>query len=272
MIRQTLSRTVRSISKPIVKTRWGQSFLEKIVVSAQYLQGIGGGDDVFSSGEVAVLTKVKENADPNRTLCVFDVGANKGQYLTLAYTNLHGREFTIHSFEPCQKTYEQLCVNARQYRNVTLNNYGLGRESGELELFYDVIGSGLASLTKRKLDHIGLYMELSEKVKITTIDDYCNTHQINRIDLLKIDAEGHELDVLHGAEDMFSKSAIDMVTFEFGGCNIDTRTYFQDFFYYFHNHKMTIARITPTGYLCELNSYKEIFEQFRTTNFICYRS
>ena len=79
------------------------------------------------------------------------------------------------------------------------------------------------------------------------------------------------LTFLQGGEKMFSQSAIDLVTFEFGGCNIDTRTYFQDFFYFFQDRKMRIARITPAGYLYELESYKEVFEQFRTTNFICYR-
>src|SRR5260370_30375013 len=111
-------------------------------------------------------------------------------------------------------------------------------------------------------------MELSEKVKISTNEDYCSAHQINRIDLLKIDVEGHELDVLNGGKNMFSKSAIDMVTFEFGGTHIDTRTFFKDFFYFFQDHQMRIARITPTGYLCELKSYKEVFEQFGTTNFM----
>jgi FkbM family methyltransferase len=271
MIKQTLAKTAWTISKPISKTRWGQSILEKIVVSAQYLQGIGCGSDVFSSGEAANFTRLKESADPKRTLCVFDVGANKGQFLSLACTCLRGREFTIHSFEPSRKTYEQLCENARKYRNAVLNNCGLGREPGELELFYDAVGSELASLTKRKLDHLGLHMELSEKVKISTIDDYCDAHQINRIDLLKIDVEGHELDVLNGGKKMFSKSAIDMVTFEFGGTDIDTRTFFRDFFYFFQDYQMRIARITPTGYLCELESYKEVLEQFGTTNFMCYR-
>lgn len=147
----------------------------------------------------------------------------------------------------------------------------LSREPAELELFYDAVGSELASLTKRKLDHFGLHMDLSEKVKISTIDAYCSDHQIDHIDLLKVDVEGHELDVLDGGKRMFSRSAIDMVTFEFGGCNIDTRTFFQDFFYFFHDHQMRIARITPAGYLCELQSYQEVFEQFRTTNFMCYR-
>jgi FkbM family methyltransferase len=270
-IKQTLMSLFGAISTPIARTCWGQSTLERIVVRAQYLQGIGAGGDVFSSGEAAVFRRLKEIAELKRTLCVFDVGANKGQFLTLAHACLSDRQFTIHAFEPSRKTYEQLSDNTRKYKDVMLNNYGLGREPGELDLFSDAAGSGLASLTKRKLDHFGLHMEMSEKVRISTIDAYCNVHEIDHIDLLKIDVEGHELDVLHGGKQMFSKSAIDVVTFEFGGCNIDTRTFFRDFFYFFQDQQMRIARITPAGYLCEIESYREIFEQFGTTNFLCYR-
>jgi FkbM family methyltransferase len=270
-IKQTLISLFGAISTPIARTRWGQSALERIVVRAQYLQGIGAGGDVFSSGEAAVFTRLKEIAESKRTLCVFDVGANKGQFLTLAHACLNDRQFTIHAFEPSRQTYERLTDNTRKYKNVMLNNCGLGRKPGELELFSDAAGSGLASLTKRKLDHFGLRMDLSEKVQISTIDLYCNVHEIDHIDLLKIDVEGHELDVLNGGKQMFSRSAIDMVTFEFGGCNIDTRTFFQDFFYFFRDHQMRIARITPAGYLSEIESYREIFEQFGTTNFLCYR-
>ena len=60
-----------------------------------------------------------------------------------------------------------------------------------------------------------------------------------------------------------------MVTFEFGGCNIDTRTYFQDFWYFFREHGMhRVYRITPTGLLVPILGYREELEQFRTTNFL----
>ena len=271
MIKQTLVRPFVAISKHATNNRWGQSLLENVVILAQYLQGIGSGGDVFASGEAAVFTKLKDSVGSRQGLCVFDVGANKGQFLTLAYTCLAGRLFTIHSFEPGRKTYEGLCETARMYGNAVLNNCALGREPGELDLFYDVVGSRLASLTKRNLEHCGLHMDLTERVKISTIDEYCSEQQIEHIDLLKLDVEGHELDVLNGGTRMFSKSAINMVTFEFGGCNIDTRTFLRDFFYFFQAHQMRIARITPSGHLCELHPYKEVFEQFRTTNFVCYR-
>ena len=89
------------------------------------------------------------------------------------------------------------------------------------------------------------------------------------MDLLKLDVEGPETDVLSGGARMFANSAIGAVTFEFGGCDIDTRTFLQNFFYFFADHKMTIARITPSGYFRTLRSYREMDEQFRTANFIC---
>jgi len=67
---------------------------------------------------------------------------------------------------------------------------------------------------------------------------------------------------------MFNAKSIDLVAFEFGGCNIDTRTFFQDFWYFFREVHFRIFRITPSGYLYPIESYKEIYEQFRTTNFI----
>jgi hypothetical protein len=67
---------------------------------------------------------------------------------------------------------------------------------------------------------------------------------------------------------MLASKSIDIVTFEFGGCNIDTRTFFQDFWYFFDEANFKILRITPSGYLNPLQSHKEIDEQFRTTNFI----
>jgi len=123
-------------------------------------------------------------------------------------------------------------------------------------------------LTKRKLDHFNIDFNESEEVSIDTIDNYCSENAIEHIDLLKLDIEGHELDALSGANDMFAKRAIKNVTFEFGGCNIDTRTFFQDFWYFFSKNEFKLFRITPSGYMHPLKTYKEIYEQFRTINFM----
>jgi hypothetical protein len=68
---------------------------------------------------------------------------------------------------------------------------------------------------------------------------------------------------------MLSERRIRMVTFEFGGCHVDSRAYFRDF------HGLLTAaglgriyRITPSGHLSPIGPYREFFEQFQTTNYL----
>jgi hypothetical protein len=126
----------------------------------------------------------------------------------------------------------------------------------------------LASLSKRQLDHFNILFNQSEQIFTQTIDFYCSQNDIPHIDLLKLDIEGHELAALRGAELMLRNKAIEVITFEFGGANIDSRTYFHDFYLFFEMHQMTLFRITPSGYLHPLKAYQEIYEQFTTTNFL----
>jgi hypothetical protein len=70
---------------------------------------------------------------------------------------------------------------------------------------------------------------------------------------------------------MLSEGKVNAVTFEFGGCNIDSRTYFQDFFYFFDDAGMDLFRIHPSGRAIPIPQYREIQEQFRTTNYLALR-
>jgi len=112
-------------------------------------------------------------------------------------------------------------------------------------------------------------MELTEKVQIQTLDDFCAEKGIEHIHYLKMDVEGHELSVLQGGREMLAKGAIDWIQFEFGGCNIDSRTYLRDFFelltpYY------DIYRLLRNGFR-PIRRYHETYEIFTTTNFIAIR-
>ena len=257
------------LKKALIKAsgnRFIQNLLEKNVNASQDLMGIGSGGGVLSSGEQAIFYVLKQRL--KSPYCIFDVGSNKGQFLQLILDNIKVDDFSIHCFEPGHETFKILAKSYKEDKRIKLNNIGIGKEKSETVLHFDSVGSRMASLTKRRLDHFGIYFNKSEKVEINTIDNYCSENAINHIHLLKFDIEGHELDALDGARKMFDKKSIDIVTFEFGGCNIDTRTFFQDFWYFFSGINMKIFRITPSGYFYPIESYKEIYEQFRTTNFI----
>jgi hypothetical protein len=139
---------------------------------------------------------------------------------------------------------------------------------GQQTLYYDVPGSELSSLYSRRIGYHGVQMTGSEMVRMDTLDRYCAAHGVERIDLLKLDVEGHELSVLQGAAKLFERKQIAMVSFEFGGCNIDSRTYLRDFFEFFAGLHMDLARVTRLGGLQALPRYEEALEQFRTTCFV----
>jgi hypothetical protein len=82
---------------------------------------------------------------------------------------------------------------------------------------------------------------------------------------VKIDIEGHELGALRGFG--AAVEATKVFQFEFGGCNIDTRTYFREFYYFFRERHFAIRRITPLG-LQPIEQYRESDESFSCTNFL----
>ncbi|MDT3695091.1 MAG: FkbM family methyltransferase [Ignavibacterium sp.] len=260
-------RVLKNIAIRLTGNFLAQKLLRKNLEVSSYLMGIGAGTNVKESGEL-VLVKQILHSKKNKTV-IFDVGANVGLFSNLMISELTGKlDYELHSFEPSRTTFKELEKNIKPGENIYLNNFAFGKEKKKSSLFYDFAGSGLASLTKRKLEHFNINFDYSEDILVDTLDNYCQNKNIESIDLLKIDVEGHELDVLIGGADMFSNKKIKLVSFEFGGSNIDTKTYYRDFYYFFKEYKMKIYRITPSSFLVPMNGYKEIYEQFRTTNFI----
>jgi len=271
MIKQLAAGLVRrtfrnKFVKSVTSNRLPQEGLGLVISELEYLQGIGAGAGVESSGE-QVITKLLSVTNSNKV--IFDVGANVGDY-----TDMIDRQIdttNIHLFEPQQKLANRLKDKYSTDEQKRVNGFALSDESGQTTIHYDKEGSGLASMTKRKLDHFDIDFDQEENIETETLDNYCKDQEIEEIDLLKIDVEGHELEVLKGSKDMISSRNIRFITFEFGGANIDTRTYFQDYYYFFDEHGYDIYRVLPSADLYRIDSYSELDEKFRTTNYIAVR-
>lgn len=229
---------------------------------------IGGDGDTNNSGEKSALVYIFDKLAFKDDLVIFDVGANIGKYTILLH-EVFGENTNIFSFEPSKKTFNKLIENTKLFKNTKLHNFGFGKEDAFLTLYSNEEESGLASVYKRRLNHFNIDMNLKEDIEIKTIDTFCYENNIDKINFLKLDIEGNELNALEGAKKMLDNHKIDFIQFEFGGCNIDSRTYFQDF-YYLLNENFYIYRIVIDG-LYLIDNYKEMYESFITTNYLAER-
>lgn len=227
------------------------------------IQGKGfGSKSVFIEAKVCLEFLEKLGV---RDPVVLDVGANIGNYSDAILKIKPGSR--VFAFEPSTAAREVLKARFEGNSRVQISALALGIENSRQSLWSDAAGSGLASLTRRRLDHFGINVNFSESVEVSTLDDWLETNLV-RPDLVKLDVEGHELDVLKGS--LKSLSLIKVIQFEFGGCNIDTRTFFQDFWYLLGSEGFTLFRVSNHGPI-RIHAYSEDDECFTATNYVAVR-
>ena len=260
-----MERTMNKKMEKILRRYLGFKRMQKIYVALFRFSLVGmnyGNTGNFKeSGELNVLKYIKANFKKSEPITVFDVGGNVGNY-SKSLANFFENNATIHAFE-------LFLENTSRVPNIIPNNFGFGDVEKTLLLYTNSSGSGLASVYHRNLEHYDISMDMQEEIKIATIDSYCKINNVDRIHFLKLDIEGNELNALKGAGEMMKDNRIDFIQFEFGGCNIDSRTYFQDFFYLLKD-KYRVYRILKDG-LFEIEQYKELFEIFLTVNYLAER-
>lgn len=141
--------------------------------------------------------------------CFFDVGANIGYYSLLAASAQP--KMTIHAFEPSP--------GAMHYfqKNIQLNHYqalihphsvALGSETGKAT-FYTIKNPKFPSIPNLSGEHnLGTKKNLKHNphvVETMQLDDFVKLHDIQKIDIIKLDTEGNEHHILKSAHQSIQK-------------------------------------------------------------------
>lgn len=159
---------------------------------------------------------------------VIDVGANYGVY-SLSIAKLIGSTGKIYSFEPANNTAETLLksIEINGLNNIVVVKKGLSKEIGVANLSLND-NSELNSLVKNS-ENIGP----SELVEITTLDECMKIFNWEKIDFIKIDAEGEEENIIQGGLDFFKiKSPLVMFEIKAGDqVNLDLMRQFESLGY-----------------------------------------
>ena len=140
---------------------------------------------------------------------VFDVGANDGGS-AVKFARAFPDAF-IYSFEPVTSTFEILSHNVQELtkrRRVMAVPLGLGATQATFDIHLHP-HSTMSSIVADETDS-----GATEAIQVTTVDAFAEANQVGRIDLLKIDTEGYDLEVLKGSEHMLRRQSIQFVLAE----------------------------------------------------------
>lgn len=124
-------------------------------------------------------------------MTVMDIGANVGVY-ALRFARKVGPNGKVYAFEPVPEIFTRL------QENITLNNtsniipvpIALSDRSGKAKMS---VAEGLSSLFHHLTNQF-------VEVRLMTLDEFISEHQIDRVDAIKLDVEGAELQVIRGAD------------------------------------------------------------------------
>ena len=169
--------------------------------------------DYFQQKKIFIFLKkkIKNNA------ILFDVGSHHGETINnfIKYFNFS----SIHSFEASNKNFNILKnkIKKNDDNRIILNSFGLSDLNKNLKIkqFKETSSTTLSKINpdskyfKKKIKVLGLkenqkiYEDFD--VRLNQLDNYCEKKKIHRIDLLKIDTEGHEYFVIKGSTNTLTK-------------------------------------------------------------------
>lgn len=228
------------------------------------LRGLGilNYQDRTISGEVTFLREYLQGK--NRPV-VLDVGANEGSY-SREVVGINSSA-VVFAFEPHPRTFERLVVNVGASQKIRPINCAVGDLPGRQTLFdrNSQCGTTHASVFREVIEGIHQVQASECEVDVITLDEFIEDNRLARVDLLKIDTEGYELNVLKGGAKAIRAGIFKVIQFEFNEMNVVSRAFFKDFLemlpqYQFHRmlpgELQRIDRYSPRR--CELFAFQNI--------------
>lgn len=227
-------------------------------------------NNMRSNGEMLVQCCVldawlKEDAKKNR-LVVFDVGANVGDWSAAFLMRLSDSSLSesvdLYAFEPVPSTAETLRRNLGD-QNLCLHyeQVALSSENGGGNMYVGQ-GSGINSL------HPNPLRGDEEQVAIVraTATDFCRTHKIQKVQLLKCDTEGHDMEVIRGALPMLTDGSISVLQFEYNHRWVFSRNFLRDAFIAIEKLPYKLAKLQSDHILIFTEWHHEL-EKFFDANY-----
>jgi len=153
----------------------------------------------------------------NNPTAIFDVGACTGE-VSIHYNNLFSNSI-IYCFEPYLPSFHILKEKTSSRKNIKCFNLALSNTSGEqnfhVNKFY-ATNSILATHadSAKNWNEEALFTLEEIKISSITLDDFVILHEIDKIDILKLDTQGTEFQIIEGASQSIRENKISLIYME----------------------------------------------------------
>lgn len=146
---------------------------------------------------ITLLKKYKIN---KRDAVIFDVGSNFG-FLSLVWSKTIATQGKVYSFEPHPDVFHSFekSIEKNKLNSIISGfRYVVGGSNTEVLLALYDTSSGI-------LKNPNLPVKQEIKTSMITLDSFVDQNDIKRLDLIKIDVDGPELEILKGARNILKK-------------------------------------------------------------------
>lgn len=191
-------------------------------------------------------------------MTVIDVGANAGVYTFSAAEKVgpSGQVLAVEPFTGCVKCLEETRrINSLDW--VTLCAGAASDRSGTASLAVQ----GSSELNEIVANDVAKNQDNVETVECFTLDDLAQVNGLERVDWLKIDAEGHEMQVLKGSDRILSEFAPNILYENIAGSqssNTDVAQYLLSKGYQLFCYQPFVRTLTPLSVGQELSGILNI--------------
>jgi FkbM family methyltransferase len=163
--------------------------------------------DIFIHQKRILLELKKNHLKINSFI---DVGAHKGIYTDLILRNFKVKK--VFMFEPQKNIFNFIKKKYKKFRNIKVLNNAISNNEKMKNIYinHHDLTSSLTKLNKNNLylkiksklfgGNIDKMISHFYKVKTKRLSNIIKKEKLKKVDLLKIDTEGHELNVLIGLE------------------------------------------------------------------------
>lgn len=183
-----------------------------LVINSKKVNLSNMGDDLFPIVTEIFYDKVYERDFVRLTNndVVVDIGANYGVF------SLYSQMFNpkiVYSVEPLKSTFEHMSLNLKDHNAVCINKAISDKDGYEKFMVTDVNGNNFSS--KNSDGHHPSSIIREEIVESININTLIKEYNIDKIDFLKVDCEGGELDLFNTIDKDYLKENIKKIAIEY---------------------------------------------------------